>query len=749
MLRSRRWVLRWWLWVAAIGTCAPDAGEGVRASEPFLRATRIASDLDRPVFLASPPGDTQRLFVLEQHTGQIRIIDRVTGEVATTPFLQIPNVSRGNEQGLLGLAFAPDYANSGQFYVNYTDVGGTTRVVGYRASGVNPNLADPASARPILSVRQPQANHNGGWLGFSPNDGYLYIATGDGGASNDSGIGHTPTTGNAQDITSNLLGKMLRIDPTADAFPDDQGRNYSIPTSNPFVDREGDDEIWAYGLRNPWRNSFDRATGDLYLADVGQGQREEVNYQSAQSAGGVNYGWRMREGTIATPEVGGPAPAGSLNPIFEYGRNLGYSVTGGYVYRGPIPELQGQYFVADFGSANLWTMRVDDGVATDVQNQSDRIFASAGQMTNLASFGEDADGNLYAVSLQGSIFRFDDVVYPRPIVRQGSTWSYFDAGTDPGTNWNEPTFDDRAWLSGPAELGYGDGDEATLVSTDDPPGLRAVTVFFRHEFLVDDPKLADQLLLELKRDDGAAVYLNGHEIARTANLSPNATYQSLADHQGEPAISGSEENRFLRFTIPNTWLVEGKNLLAVEMHQQSRASNDLSFDLRFSQLFTDEIVPGDVNADGLVDAHDIDRLAVGLRSGEGPITLDVNQDRLVNQQDYEDWIRNAKGTWRGDSDMNGLFDESDLILVMQGGFYESESETTATWALGDWNADGRFDSSDLLAAFQEGGYLQGTRPQAVPEPSPLAFAIVSATLVASRAYPKKGRTQVRGRMGRP
>lgn len=724
MMSSRAMVQGWWTLAALLGAWALHAGEAARAAEPFLWTTRIASDLDRPVFLTSPPGDDNRLFVLEQHTGRIRIMDRGTGQVSATPFLQIPSVSRGNEQGLLGLAFAPDYATSGRFYVNYTDAGGTTRVVGYKVSSVNPNLADATSAQPILSIRQPQSNHNGGWLGFSPRDGYLYIATGDGGSGNDTGTGHTPLTGNAQDITNNLLGKMLRIDVSADAFPDDTARNYSIPASNPFLNVDGDDEIWAYGLRNPWRNSFDRLTGDLYLADVGQGQREEVNFQSAQSAGGVNYGWRLREGTIATPEVGGAKPPGAVDPVFEYGRNLGYSITGGYVYRGPVPELQGQYFVADYGSSNLWSFRMQGDVATEVQNRTDQIFASAGQLTSLSSFGEDNDGNLYAISLEGSIFRFDDVVYPRTIVPEGSTWKYFDAGTNLGTSWRETTFDDESWRAGPAELGYGDGDEATLVSTDNPAGSRAITVYFRHEFLVDDPALSDNLLLELKRDDGAAVYLNGREIARTPNLAPNATYQTLADYQGEPAIAGAEEDRFLKFLISREWLVEGQNLLAVEMHQQSRGSNDLSFDLRLSQLFTSEILAGDVNADGMIDAKDIDRIAQGLRSGQAPSTLDVNQDRTVNRQDYEFWIRDIKRVWRGDADLNGSFDENDLILVSQAGRYENTAGGTATWATGDWNADGVFTSADFLAAFQDGGFLEGPRPQAVPEPSSLVGVLL-------------------------
>ena len=256
---------------------------------------RVASGLAHPVFLTTPPGDFDRVFIIEQHTGRIRILDLASGIVQPTPFLTVTGLSGGGERGLLGLAFHPNYANNGFFYVNITVP--ATRILRYSVSIGDPDVADPASQTSILEIEQPQENHNGGWIGFGP-DGYLYIATGDGGASNDSGTGHTPAIGNAQDLTS-LLGKILRLDVDGDDFPYDANRNYSIPALNPFVGIAGNDEIWAYGLRNPWRPSFDRLTGDLYIADVGQGACEEINLQLAESSGGENYGWRLREGVIA------------------------------------------------------------------------------------------------------------------------------------------------------------------------------------------------------------------------------------------------------------------------------------------------------------------------------------------------------------------------------------------------------------------------------------------------------------------
>ena len=374
-------------------------------------------DLNRPVFVTAPRSDTQRLFIVEQHTGEIKILNLNTGLISVTPFLDIDGLSTFNEQGLLGLAFHPDYATNGFFYVNLTDSGGTTRIRRYQVSE-NPDVADPDSAIPILSYTQPQNNHNGGWLGFDPNDGFLYIATGDGGGSNDNDTGHTSGTGNGQDVTNNLLGKILRLDVNGDDFPVDSSRNYAIPPSNPFVGKAGDDEIWAYGLRNPWRPSFDRETGDLYIADVGQGQREEVNFQPSSSPGGENYGWRVMEGTRCNFS-GDPLPCNDpcfTVPIHEYSHggapNGGFSITGGYVYRGPRVSLQGVYFFADYITEQIWTFRYDGANKTEFTNRTAEMAPTVGAINDISSFGEDARGNLYIVDLGGEVFK----VVPEPVV---------------------------------------------------------------------------------------------------------------------------------------------------------------------------------------------------------------------------------------------------------------------------------------------------------------------------------------------
>jgi glucose/arabinose dehydrogenase len=369
---------------------------------------RVASGLNSPVFVTAPPGDTTRLFIVEQ-PGVVRLMNLGTRQLSN--FLDIQSIVKdGGERGLLGLAFPDDYGTTGKFYVNYTnEPNGDTVVAEYRRGTGNPNVADPTSGRILMTIPQPQNNHNGGWIGFE--DGLLYIAVGDGGNGNDDGQGHTPGIGNAQDKTENLLGKVLRIIPDVDSFPSDPNRNYGIPGDNPFVGVDGDDEIWAYGLRNPWRCSFDRDTGDLWIGDVGQGEREEINFQLSTSNGGENYGWRLREGTIETPAagIGGPRPTGNVDPIYDYshgaGTFQGRSVTGGYVYRGPITSLRGQYIFGDFASQQIWSFTRNGSSFTGLTDRTAQFRPRQGTINQIASFGEDAVGNLYIVDLDGEVFR--------------------------------------------------------------------------------------------------------------------------------------------------------------------------------------------------------------------------------------------------------------------------------------------------------------------------------------------------------
>jgi glucose/arabinose dehydrogenase len=341
-------------------------------------ATQIGSGYTQPVFLTAPTGDS-RLFVVEKG-GLVKV--QQGGSVST--WLDISTqIDTGGERGLLGLAFDPNFASNGRFYVDYIDKTTLNTVVA--SYTVNPSGAvDLASAKTILTVAQPAGrdNHKAGWIGFSAADpGHLYIATGDGGSAND-------PDNNAQNLNSNL-GKLLRVTPRAEG-------GYDVPTDNPFVGTAGNDEIWAYGLRNPYRNSFDRQTGDLWIGDVGQGAREEVNFAAA-AAGlgrGANYGWRVREGTIATPGISDPTPPNLTEPLFDYDRNVGGTVIGGYVYRGADAGLNGKYVFGDFVTGDIWTY--SGGTRTEL----DSPFAGF----QLTSFGEGGDGSLYAVGIDGNIY---------------------------------------------------------------------------------------------------------------------------------------------------------------------------------------------------------------------------------------------------------------------------------------------------------------------------------------------------------
>jgi len=339
----------------------------------------VISGVTQPVDLTSAPDGSGRLFILEQ-PGLIRIAQ--SGSLLPEPFLDIRDrvVSSGTEQGLLGIALHPDYAQNGFFYLNYTGARGDTVIARYNVSADNPDQADAGSEMILLGVEQPFGNHNGGGMVFGP-DGFLYISLGDGGSAND-------PHGNGQSLDT-LLGKLLRIDV-------DGEDPYAIPPDNPYVNGDGREEIWAYGLRNPWRFSFDRLTGDLYIADVGQNQWEEIDFQMAGEPGGANFGWDFREGSH--PFKGQPpADLELIDPIFEYQHGLGCSVTGGYVYRGQaLPEFHGIYLFSDYCSGRVWGLLRDAGGAW----QSQELFQMG---LTVSAFGEDAEGEIYMMDLAGGI----------------------------------------------------------------------------------------------------------------------------------------------------------------------------------------------------------------------------------------------------------------------------------------------------------------------------------------------------------
>ena len=398
-----------------------------------LGVTRVASGLSQPLFATAPPGDYTRLFIVCQ-TGRIFVLDLTTSPptLNTTPFIDLTTLSNpsfrgGGEQGLLGMAFDPNYITNGKFYLNFTvnsAVGdmfqqGVTHVSQFTLSPSAPYHADTSTEKILITFQHPASNHNGGWIGFSPrpsDDHNLYIATGDGGDGDDQGgNNHVEPGGNAQNTadlptpgdTRVLLGKMLRI------HVDPVNGTASIPPSNPFFGSGSlRQNIWAFGLRNPFRDSFDRANGRMFIGDVGQSHREEIDVQlPGNPGGGENYGWRVREGLIQNPTYpNDPVPAGAVDPIMDFTRAVATTIIGGNVYRGKqIPALRGTYVFGDYGLRKIYTFNYDGGVsATNFQDITAQLFPNGGSFSlgAPAGFGEDANGELYIADIgNGSVFK--------------------------------------------------------------------------------------------------------------------------------------------------------------------------------------------------------------------------------------------------------------------------------------------------------------------------------------------------------
>jgi glucose/arabinose dehydrogenase len=397
----------------SLGLLAASAvGLTAQSSQAAISSVRIISGLSRPLFVTAPPGDTTRIFVVEQRgvptATQARILvynNTVFPPTLIGTFLTISGVSTGNEQGLLGMAFDPNYSSNRRFYVNYTTAG-VTRISRFTASIANPNVAD-TTEEILLSFGQPESNHNGGWIGFGP-DNYLYIATGDGGGANDQ---HTQNcaTGNGQCLTT-LLGKILRINVSGVS-------GYTVPSTNPFPGATAPfNTIWAYGLRNPFRCAFDRMTGQLYIGDVGQNAVEEIDIQPADvngNMGGRNYGWRCMEGGSCTGLSGCTCGAASLvAPVHTYGHTLGRNcIIGGYVYRGSnIPEIYGHYIFADNGTSagnnQFYSFQYTGTNNPPVTDRSSQLGPGGGTpVGSVTSFGEDAAGEMYITDLGGQVFK--------------------------------------------------------------------------------------------------------------------------------------------------------------------------------------------------------------------------------------------------------------------------------------------------------------------------------------------------------
>jgi len=734
------------------------------AAQTATTRVTASTDLSRPVFVTAPPNDTERLFIAEQHTGIIRILNLNTDTLLQTAFLDLGGLSTGNEQGLLGLAFDPNYATNGYIYVNVTTSadGGDTHVRRYQVAGdpAVSNVIDANSVTEIISYNQPQGNHNGGWIGFGPNDGYLYIASGDGGSGNDSGNGHTANIGNAQDLTNNLLGKMLRVDVNGDDFTD-INRNYAIPASNPFAGAgvAGDDEIWSYGLRNPYRSSFDRATGDLWIGDVGQNRKEEINFQPAASAGGENYGWRLREGTIETPSVGGDPPVGHVEPIYDYEHLAsvepdpnfrGNVVIGGNVYRGPVEAFQGHYFFSDAGSANIWKL---DPEAIDprasVTRVNDLLLANEGSVGRLSSFGEDTNGNLYLMELGGEIFRVttasQDAVWngddaTAGTAGDGATWG--DAN-----NWTRGGSIDEAFVA-EDHVVFSGGSSNTTVSLEADRTVSAAT--FQAPYKLQDNTL-QVLSGNIAVDENVIATLE-------ANLSAESSDHSLRKlGAGTLLIEGSATqlvvtsgtlggNGTLEYVTveAGATLAPGDSVGTLDIVNSLVLESDatLAIEIGGTQLDSyDQVLVGDTaSLDGTLQVSLIDDFVPQAGDSFGFLVVSGGAGGMFSELELPDlnenleWLINPGGvtvsllvnsTIEGDFNNDGDVNAEDLI-AWQDNFGTSGQ---AARSQGDADGDGDVDGADFLR-WQESftdSPAGGILPSAiVPEPMTLSLIFSAA-----------------------
>jgi glucose/arabinose dehydrogenase len=503
--------------------CCLTASPALAQFPDVANLQEVVTGLSSPVYAIADPTDNSRVFVVEK-VGRVRVV--VNGVLQATPFIDVSGVlppSTGSatingtvynfagysEQGLLGLAFAPDYATSGTLYINLTarrydtvpatptsadyswgcgtggtnctinDLGRTMICKVQRSAGsplvsTTPTITLLGQLDPIIQYDQPYVNHNGGNLQFGP-DGMLYIGTGDGGSGND--------PGNRALNRNNILGKMLRIDPSGDDFPADASKDYRIPAGNPYIAGGGLPEIWAVGLRNPWRYSFDRLTGDLWIADVGQNVWEEVNVVPGNGGPGRNYGWRVREGLVATGiSAGGNDVSNLTDPVYVYDHGAsttqGFSITGGFVYRGKaIPSWRGRYFFSDYVTDRIWSGRMINGVFSDFQDVTAALSnlgtTSTLMIRDISSYGEDNDGELFVVQLNGRIRKIvpqnpqpcpvdldngqglghpdfavtiDDLLFFLPLFESGDVRGDLDDGSGTGTFDNAVTIDDLLYF---------------------------------------------------------------------------------------------------------------------------------------------------------------------------------------------------------------------------------------------------------------------------------------------------------------
>ena len=712
---------------------------------------QVGPRLVLPAFATAPEGVEDRLFVAELD-GNVRAIDLNDGSVAD--FLSL-DVARGSERGLLGLAFHPDYLDNGKLYVYASRFGGTTdhrsHIFEYTVDGdpAESLTVDPNSQRSVMQFNQPFGNHNGGWIGFDPTAtgeerNYLYIATGDGGAGGD-------PRNNSQDVTENLLGKILRIDVGGqDDFTDDEDQNYAIPPDNPLLGTDADAEIFAFGLRNPWRNSFDRQTGDLWIADVGQGDREEIDLIPSTSAGGQNFGWRVMEGELcfnAGDDRDGNLPcddASFAEPFFTYGRDSGSvrgrSVTGGYLYRGPVKEFQGHYFFADFGSSNVWTL---DPFSGQTVNQNRAVRPDRGNANSgVASFGEDASGNLYVLGLtSGRVLRIDstsrDAVWwgddaDQGEVGDGTTW-------DDANNWSRDGMDDVGFVAGDHLLLAG----ATTPPMSEPRRVSALT-FASDATLTVPPATLEVVSKNVFVEEGRTGTLVLEQFGADEGLrklgpgwlnvdAPDST-GSLAVLEGSMTILSSGEHRV---TVAERGSLEQFGEQALQIQQlRLTPTGTLSLNTSANEGVDSVLRTGQLEADGLLVARLPQEFALPAagqflnfvllhtdsRTGDFAETR-VGDAHPGHQGDGEfvtiQWdeanrlVLTAYNALAGDTNGDQEVNFADFLWLA------ANLDGEGSWVDGDFDGNGLVEFDDFLqlsANFGQSAVLQATLAN-VPEPS--------------------------------
>jgi glucose/arabinose dehydrogenase len=683
---------------------------------------------------AFAPGDTRRIFVNELF-GNIRVVDLTTRTTHPTPVLHRDVAFNGGEQGMLGLALDPEFATNGYFYLNYIPPDNNTHIVRFKMVGdpLTSTVADPDSATTLLTIVQPQVNHNGGWMEFGP-DGYLYISTGDGGNGLDFGPGHTPGIGNAQDITDNLLGKILRIDVKGDDFPEDPLRNYAIPPTNPFVGREGDDEIWAYGFRNPWRASFDRLTGDLWIGDVGEAAREEVNVLPAGHAGGANFGWRLREGSIMTPNetVGGPRPPGAIDPVYDYPHPppdtafSGGAVIGGYVYRGPVAAFQGLYFFSDTNiPSKIWTLDPDAvDIPASVVSLHDRLPRSTDGLFlgQVPSWAEDDDGNLYAFQLipEGGVFRIathsqnavwngDNASAGAP--GDGQSWSQ-------AANWTRGTTVDTAFVA-EDHVVFVSGSTQPVIALESEQLVSAATFHSPYmlrggtlRILSGNVTVADDVTVRIESQLNAETEHRSIRKLGSGTLLVQASAGQTVVKEGTLGGTGTLDH----LTVRSGGTVAPGNLIgtlsvenSVTMHEGARLEIQLG---------------GTDNSDP--EQPQYDRLTVGGAFTAGGalnialVDLGAGTFKPVNGE-FFDILSAAEG-------FQGTFDDIDLPPLSAGLTWQVDTSDNQSLVLrvealldGDYNTDGVVDAADYVVWRNSvndtgrGLAADGTGPDGLPD----------------------------------